>query len=372
MGRSGGLDVGDEAGLEALAQAVLERLQVVRGAVGGEHDLAPAVVEGVEGVEELLLGAGLALEELDVVDEQHVDVAEAALKHLGAAFAERAEELVREGLAGRRADGQRRVVADEEVGDRAEQVRLADAGRPADEERVVRLRGHLGDGQRGGVGEAVGVADHELVEGQLGVAERSAAGREGALGGRPAVAPGRERPPPARRVRRARAAAWASAGRSSTVASGPSTSSTLAWITRPKRPWIQRQVCGGRLERRGAPRASSTGSQGREPDAVRGLVDDECELGLDARPYVLELTAHGSVYPPLPGCVVDYSKRGPGARSGDYTQRRRRRRRGCSHLAEKFSVAADAPILGPPETRRRVWPRRRSRGATATRRYREQ
>ena len=105
-GELGWLDVGDEAGLEALAQAVLERLQVVRGAVGGEHDLAPAVVQGVEGVEELLLGLGLALEELDVVEQQHVDVAEARLEVLGVAVAERVEELVREGLAGRAAHGE--------------------------------------------------------------------------------------------------------------------------------------------------------------------------------------------------------------------------------------------------------------------------
>ena len=71
------LDVGHEPRLESLAQAVLERLQVAWRAVGGEHDLAPAVIQSIEGVEELLLGARLALEELDVVDEQHVDVAEA-------------------------------------------------------------------------------------------------------------------------------------------------------------------------------------------------------------------------------------------------------------------------------------------------------
>ena len=70
------------------------------------------------------------------------------------------------------ADGQAGAVAEQQVGDRAQQVGLADAGRPADEERVVGLRGHLGDGQRGGVGEAVAVADDELVEGELGVAER--------------------------------------------------------------------------------------------------------------------------------------------------------------------------------------------------------
>ena len=49
---------------------------------------------------------------------------------------------------------------------------LADSGRTADEQRVVGLRRHLGDRQRGGVRQTVAVADHELVEGELGVAER--------------------------------------------------------------------------------------------------------------------------------------------------------------------------------------------------------
>ena len=65
----GGLDVRHEPRLEALAEAVLEGLEVARRAVGGEDDLATAIVERVEGVEELLLGLGLALEELDVVEE---------------------------------------------------------------------------------------------------------------------------------------------------------------------------------------------------------------------------------------------------------------------------------------------------------------
>ena len=56
-------------------------------------------------------------------------------------------------------------------------------GRAADEQRVVGLGGHLGDGQRGGVGEAVAVADHELVEGELGVAERRSVERVGASRG---------------------------------------------------------------------------------------------------------------------------------------------------------------------------------------------
>ena len=73
--RSGGRDVGDQAGLEALAQAVLERVEVARQAVGREHELGAGVVQRVERVEELLLGPDLALEELDVVDEQDVGAA---------------------------------------------------------------------------------------------------------------------------------------------------------------------------------------------------------------------------------------------------------------------------------------------------------
>ena len=76
----GRLDVGDQAHLEAAAQPVLERRDGVRRAVGGQHDLAVGLVQGVEGVEELLLELFLALHELDVVDEQHVDLAVAPLE----------------------------------------------------------------------------------------------------------------------------------------------------------------------------------------------------------------------------------------------------------------------------------------------------
>ena len=97
---SGGLDVGDEPGLEAVAQAVFELVEVAGRAVGGEDELVAGVVEGVEGVEELLLGARLALEELNVVEEQYVELAEAALEAVGAARRQGVQELAGEGLAG--------------------------------------------------------------------------------------------------------------------------------------------------------------------------------------------------------------------------------------------------------------------------------
>ena len=58
-------------------------------------------------------------------------------------------------------------------------MRLAQAGRSADEERVVGEPGHLGDGERGGVRQAVGVADDELLEGLAGIEGRLVRWRRG-------------------------------------------------------------------------------------------------------------------------------------------------------------------------------------------------
>ena len=97
--------VGDEPGLEALAQALLDAGQLARQPVAGEHQLPAGVVERVEGVEELLLGLRLAGEELDVVDQEHVDVAVEVLEALERLALERGDEAVGERLDRRVADG---------------------------------------------------------------------------------------------------------------------------------------------------------------------------------------------------------------------------------------------------------------------------
>ena len=62
--------------------------------VRGDHDLAAPAVQVVERVEELLLELLGALEELDVVDEQHVDVAVAPLEARHRLRPDRLDELV--------------------------------------------------------------------------------------------------------------------------------------------------------------------------------------------------------------------------------------------------------------------------------------
>ena len=59
------------------------------------------------------------------------------------------------------------MLAEDLVADGVQQVGLAEPDRTVEEERVVAVRGALGDGARGGVGELVRAADDEGVEGVL-------------------------------------------------------------------------------------------------------------------------------------------------------------------------------------------------------------
>src|SRR5204863_8160115 len=105
----------------------------------------------------------------DVVDKQDVKVAVATLELLGAAGTKRRDELVGEPLGGGVAHAEAGGVGVQVVGDRAKQVGLAETRRSVQKERVVGLRWGLRDGQRGGVSQAVPLADHEALECVVGV-----------------------------------------------------------------------------------------------------------------------------------------------------------------------------------------------------------
>jgi hypothetical protein len=112
------LDVGDQSPLEARAQAFLEVGDLLGVLVGGEHDLLVVVVQGIEGVEELVLGAVLAGDELDVVHQQHVEVlAEPPAELLHLVGAQRRDELVHELLGGDVADARQRLAVAHSVAD---------------------------------------------------------------------------------------------------------------------------------------------------------------------------------------------------------------------------------------------------------------
>ena len=168
------LHVGDQAAFEAGAQTVFQRVQLLRRAVGGQDDLFVGLVQRVEGVEELFLGSLFALEELDVVDHQNVQVAVAPLEGLLPVVAHGIDVVVGEFLGGDVFDAQPRLQHTGVVPGGVQEVRFAQARSAPDEQRVVGLGRVFGDGDCGAVGEAVGGADDEVFEGVLRVQARLA------------------------------------------------------------------------------------------------------------------------------------------------------------------------------------------------------
>src|SRR5688572_13164099 len=96
-----------------------------------------AIEERVEGVEELLLRAFLAAEELDVVDQQQVRLAITLPELYQRAVLDRVDEFVDEELT-REIHHLRVLLFREDVlADRLHQVRLAEPDAAVNEERVV-------------------------------------------------------------------------------------------------------------------------------------------------------------------------------------------------------------------------------------------
>ena len=76
-----------------------EGLDLLRRAIARDHQLLLGFVQRVEGVEELLLRLFLPFQELDIVDQEHVDVAVAVAEFDGLVVLDRDDEFVGEFLA---------------------------------------------------------------------------------------------------------------------------------------------------------------------------------------------------------------------------------------------------------------------------------
>ena len=163
------LQIGDQTPFEAGNETVFEILNFAGRAVAGEHDLLVRLVQRVERVEKFLLNAFLAGEELDVVNQQHVGLA-VFLAELGQLVVLDAVNVFVGELLGRDiGDARAFLVAGDVLADGVEQMRLAQADAAVKKKRVVGFAGRLGDGQGGGVGEIVVVADDKRFERVFGI-----------------------------------------------------------------------------------------------------------------------------------------------------------------------------------------------------------
>ena len=166
-------DLDDQPAGQAGSDPLVERLEIGRRPVGGDEHLLAAVDQGVERVAELLLDR-LAGQKLQVIDDEDVDRPQLLLERDRGLRLERGDEAVHEAL-GREVE-HAPAAAFRQMRGRLDQMRLAEADRGMDEERIVgnRLAGTgAGDLLGGGMGERVGPADEEGVEGHAAVERRA-------------------------------------------------------------------------------------------------------------------------------------------------------------------------------------------------------
>ena len=89
--------LGDETALQTRPHPLVETLDLVRSPCRRDDDLLSAVEQRVDDVIEFLFRA-LALQELEIVDQQHMDVAEALFECERIGRAQRLDELIAEAL----------------------------------------------------------------------------------------------------------------------------------------------------------------------------------------------------------------------------------------------------------------------------------
>ena len=150
---------------EARDEALLDPGDLLRIGVAGDDDLLVRFDEGVEKVEELLLRAVLAAEELYVVDQQEVERPVIALEVVKSLVLVRAHHIGDVGLGVDVTDLRGPVALQDVIAERLDQVGLAQSHAAVDEQRVVGRR-VLGDLQRGRARELIRLARDEGGEGE--------------------------------------------------------------------------------------------------------------------------------------------------------------------------------------------------------------
>ncbi len=158
-----GLEVGDQAPLEARAEPVVHDLQLLGRTVARNHHLSAGLVERVEDLEELRLRALLCGDELYVVHEPDVDRPVLLAEGAEAVVTNRRDHVIGEGVTGNVLDAQGAVATRRLVPDRLHEVGLSQAHAAVEEEGIIGLGRRSSHGQCRRVREPVALAHHEVL-----------------------------------------------------------------------------------------------------------------------------------------------------------------------------------------------------------------
>jgi len=137
--------------------------------IAADDNLLLGIVQGVEGVEKLLLCPVLAGQELNVIHQQDVDVPVPFAKQQHLVVADTIDQLIHEPLGGHVDQLGLGSFQQDIVADRVHQVRLTQPDTAIDVQRVVGRGRLFRHSHRGGVGELVAGADDKRIEAILGI-----------------------------------------------------------------------------------------------------------------------------------------------------------------------------------------------------------
>jgi hypothetical protein len=156
------LQVYIQAAFKAASEPVRQVLEFRGRPVAGENHLLVGIVQGVEGMEQLLLGAFLVLEEVDVIYQQQIHRAVAVLEGRSALAMYGVDEVVGEVLRGYADYLELRIEEPGPVAYGLHQMGLAQSYTAVDEEGVVGSSGIGGYGH-GSIGCKGVVFSYDIV-----------------------------------------------------------------------------------------------------------------------------------------------------------------------------------------------------------------
>ena len=162
------VDLDDQSLHEPAGQSFLQGIQFLGRPVAGDDDLLVRLLQGFEGVEEFFLGGFLFPQELDIVDEQHVDVPVFVPEGFVRVVLDGADQFVGERFTGNVQDLHFRMMVMDVVADGVHQMGLAQPRVAVQEQGVVALGRCVGHAHGEVVGFFVGFAPDEIVKGVFG------------------------------------------------------------------------------------------------------------------------------------------------------------------------------------------------------------
>ena len=154
-----------QARTETRTHTLSETGQLLRRQIRGNHDLLLVVVQGVKRMEELLHRRLFTRQKLDIVNQKNVNIAVNLLERRPLIVTDRVNEVIRELLRIHVAHPQIRVQILGVMANRVQQVGLTQTRTAVDEQRVIDNAGLLRHRESARVRKAVGLTNHEGVEG---------------------------------------------------------------------------------------------------------------------------------------------------------------------------------------------------------------